>query len=88
MRFYKLLHILDYPIRKIAVVLHYPLCVKKYIHRKHVEVFVGVWIALLGVWIAQLSRVMEHGFFHLLVDGVGYTIHAIGVAPILKRIVD
>lgn len=80
----------NHPLRRITRVVSLPVRLighglQKIIphNRKQGEVVIGTIIMFTGAGIASLH--FAH-IPHFIVDGVGYTIHAIGAAPIIERV--
>lgn len=90
-KFSLFLHHMSGPVHGLSLLVHigiHPIIVffgwRRKIKRKHIHIFIGFLIILLGVWVAKLAHYVHNPFLHICVDALGYTIHALGAAPIIK----
>lgn len=67
------------PVRFLVATIHR----ETHKHKVITEISIGCSIAIFGVAVAQYH---QHVVPHIIQDGVGYTIHGIGVAPIVDRV--
>ena len=81
--------ILSLPVHFTSVVLHsvlhihIPKHISKHIHASHIKFGAGAAVTYIGVSVAKLGHNFHGTVLEIIVDAVGYTLHAIGIIPIV-----
>lgn len=57
-------------------------------HKTHHRMIAGVVVMAVGVSIAKASGQFESHWVHYVLDGLGYGIHGIGLAPFIESWVE
>jgi hypothetical protein len=53
-------------------------------HSRHHRIGVGVGVMTTGVLIAKSAAIVHFPLAHVVLDGIGYMIHAAGATPLLE----
>lgn len=82
--FWSIIHIAAWPVKTASHALH--VAIRKIlpvkVRRHHVTISCGTVVMFVGVGVAKSAHYCS-GFWIIVVDATGYTIHALGAAPIV-----
>lgn len=83
----KVVHVVARPIRSLGYLIHDKLHLRiglpKWWKRHYTKIALCVLVVFLGAFLATLKQSLIP---HFIQDGIAYTIHGIGAAPLIERL--